>query len=180
MEWDWWPGVTKDGCSNLRSCSGCHIVQGAPTYRTMLSFRLTVLFDTFSIDFAGLLSPDWWSRKRLLITVEHLTGYPITRVTDSETSEEILRLVNGTIIFSFDIQRMIISENRKCFAVIQEQKFTEENGITWKITFEYDPMSSERAKWMITSVKKYIAESDFQKRLPQTDVVKYDSFWLQK
>lgn len=58
---------------------------------------MTGLFGTFSVDFAGSLSPGSNSEKNLLIAVEHFTGWPIVRVMKRETSDVVLSLVEEEV-----------------------------------------------------------------------------------
>lgn len=76
-----------------------------PNYSTNATIPLTDLFDTFSIDFAGLLPKSKEGNRYTLIAVEHLTNWPIAVATKTATGAEVFRFVNEEIITRSDLQR---------------------------------------------------------------------------
>lgn len=116
----------------VRSCVGCQKLKPIPKYRTTLRIPLTGLFDTFSMDFAGSLHLCENEEKYLLIAVEHLTGWPIVRVTTRDTSDVVLSFVQEEIVFCFGLPRYIVSNNARCFKTFQVQAFMWNVGVEWK------------------------------------------------
>lgn len=125
----WWPGITTDIHRYVGSCRAGQVATRVPKYRTRMAFRLTRLFDKFSIDFAGPLPKGPNGEKYLWIAVENLTGRPVIRATTNDTYNKVLKSVREEIIFSFGYPQVIISDSGRCFTANKDQQFMKEHNI---------------------------------------------------
>lgn len=80
-------------------------VQSVPKWRTTMEFRLTGLFDTVSIDVSGSIIFGKTEQKYLLVTVEHLNGWPISRATKYDTSDDALKFLKKRLFFVLSCRR---------------------------------------------------------------------------
>ena len=126
----WWPVVHRDVNDYVRGCDGCQKATPIPKYKTTLQFPMTSLFDTYSIDFAGPLPRTPSGKRYILIAVEHLTGWPITRAIVTSTPEEVLEFVKEEIIHCFGIPRVVVSDKATSFTASVLDAFMARNGIT--------------------------------------------------
>lgn len=69
----WWPFLSLDVTSFVKSYIGCQRYKPLWRYFTTLLMQLYVLFETLSIDFSGLLPVGLKKERYLLIAVPHLT-----------------------------------------------------------------------------------------------------------
>jgi len=70
-----------------------------PTYETTLKRQITNLFEGYSIDFAGpiRLSKDGKDR-HILVCVERMSNWPIVKITESTTSEAVIKFMREEVI----------------------------------------------------------------------------------
>lgn len=111
----WWPEVTAEVFAHVKSCKGCQRAAPIPKYRTSLRMPITGLFYSFSIDFATPLPPGSGGECYLLVAVNHLTSWPLTRATITDTTEVVVKFVEEEIIRPFGPPRTIVSDNAKAF-----------------------------------------------------------------
>ena len=152
----WWPTVHQDVNGYVRGCDGCQKARQIPGYKNTLRFPMTSLFHTYSVDFAGLLPRTPTGNKCVLVAIEHLTGWPIARATESSTAEEVLRFMKEEMIYCFGLPRGVVSDNATCFKASVLDAFMARNGINWKTVLAYAPMSNGRAERMVGTLKRAI------------------------
>lgn len=78
----------------------------------------------------------------MLIFVELLTKWPISRITHNATSEEVITFVDREVIEPFGSPKTIVSDDLRCFTSAASAKFISDHGIEWKPVSEYAPMSN--------------------------------------
>lgn len=116
-----------------------------PHYLATLRMPRSALFETFSINFSGPFPVGLKWEKYLLITVEHLTWWPIARCTKHGTSNVLWEFVQEEIIFTVEPPKAIILDNARCFAPIALQEMMKRHGSLWKTVCGYVPLSNGRA-----------------------------------
>lgn len=158
----WWPSLGSDVSKFVRSCVRCQKSKPIPKYRTTLRIPLTGLFDTFSMDLAGPLPLGENEEKYLLLVVEHLTGWPIVRITTRDTSDVVFSFVQEEIVFCIGPPLYIVSDNARCFTASRVQAFMQNIGIEWKTILQYAPMSNGRAERMVRTIKKGMKQAVFR------------------
>ena len=77
-----------------------------------MSLPITNLFDSFSIDFAGPFSPAQDGSRFMLVSVEHLTGWPLAEATARSTAHVVIDFVSRNIIYPFGPHRRSYSITR--------------------------------------------------------------------
>lgn len=155
----WWPKVATDVYSFVRSCDPCQRMKGIPTYHTKLTRPITNLFEVFSIDFAGPIPSSLDGRDRyILICVEHLTNWPIARITENATAEVVARFVEEEVVSPFGPPKKIISDNAGCFTARLLSNLMGKYGIEWKTVLAYAPMSNGRAERMVGTLKRCVGK----------------------
>lgn len=120
---------------------------------------ITVVFHTFSLDFAGPFPPGPDGERSLLVGVEHLTSWPIVNATVTNTTDVVTNFVPEGILHPFGPPRQIVSDNVICFTVSMVTEMLEAGVIQWNTVAEYAPMSNGRAERMVGSMKKAVSET---------------------
>lgn len=90
----------------------------------------------------------------MLIFVELLTKWPISRITHNATSEEVITFVDREVIEPFGSPKTIVSDDLRCFTSAASAKFISDHGIEWKPVSEYAPMSNWWAERMVGKIKR--------------------------
>ena len=127
-----------------------------PTYRSALRTPLTILFDLFSIDFAGPLPTSRAGNKYMLVCVEHLTGWLIVIPTSNSTGGTVINFVGDHILHPFRPPHIIVSDNAICFTATSIVAFMDEIGTIWKTVAAHAPMSNRRAERMVRTIKNVV------------------------
>lgn len=94
----WWPQLHRDILEYVKSCERCQKTKPLIPYRTTLNIPLAIIFETFSIDFAGLFPKNGSESKYLLIAVEYLTGWTIVAATGDSLAEVVIRFMEEEAI----------------------------------------------------------------------------------
>jgi len=153
----WWPNVVSDVYKFVRSCDACQRMSRLPSYKTTLKRPITNLFEVYSIDFAGpiRLSADGKER-HILVCVEHMSNWPIAKITESTTSKAVIDFISEEIIPQFGPPKTVVSDNASCFTSKSLAEFMKRNDISWKTVLAYAPMSNGRAERMVGTLKSCI------------------------
>lgn len=106
------------------------------------------------------------AEKYLLISSEHLIGWPIERVTSRDTSDMSVDFITDEIIYTFGSLQAIISNNAKCFTACTVQKLMEKYRIKWKIVMEYASISNGLAKRIVGTITRSITDTVLNERKP--------------
>lgn len=125
-------------------------------YRTNQKIALNSLSNFVSIDFGGPLQTPSGGSEYAKIAVEHLTGWPIERETQDETSETVIRFMKEEVIFRFGPPKVVISDKATFFTENKLQKFIYANKKKWKTVLEYEPMRNGRAERMVETLKEAV------------------------
>lgn len=129
---------------------------------------LTGLFDSFSIDFACPIIPGPKIERYLLIAVEHLTGWPLVRVTISDTADVVKDFVKNVILRPFGPPRGFVWDNAKCFTAGVMKDLMASYAVRWSTVGEYASISVGRAERMLGTVKQAIAIITLSDKRPRT------------
>lgn len=133
----------------VHSCSGCQLSQPILPYLTNRRLPRTNLFECYFIDFAVHFPVKTFENQYLLITLEHLTGWPIVRTIKTATSDMVKKFLKEDIMFQFGASTRIISDNGSCFTSATLHSFSLEQDITWINILEYAAVSNGRAERMV-------------------------------
>lgn len=138
----------------------CKFSRAAATYRTNLFVPLTSLFSTFPMDLAGPLPRSKYGNSFLLVCVEGLKGWPLSKATSDATANVIRGFILPDILHTFGSTKTIMSDKASCFRATGMKPFLRARGIEWKTVLAYASMSSRIAEHMIGTLKKSLKNGD--------------------
>lgn len=110
----WSPEVHKDLSGCVRGCEGCQKATTLPKYKTTLYLPITLLFGSFSVDFAGPQPRSGSGKRFVLVAVKHLTSWPIAKPTATLTAEEVKKFIEEELIYSSSSPVISFSDIATC------------------------------------------------------------------
>lgn len=149
----WWPDMMKDIAHYVKTCGNFQKMGSTRLYTTSRFVPQSSLLDVFSIDFASPFPETTAGNKFLLVSVEHLTGWPIVSPTKLATAQTVLNFIKQKIIPPFGAPKVVITDNGACFTAQVLQSFMRQCGTSWRTVLAYAPMSNGRAERMIRTLK---------------------------
>lgn len=93
----WCPSLQRDPREHVKSCHPYQVATQSNRYHKDGVQPVIALFHTFLMDFTGPFPTTKCKNKRILLAVEHLTGWPITREIKSETSVPAIQFFKKVI-----------------------------------------------------------------------------------
>lgn len=143
----------------VKNYIGCLKYKPIPQYYTTLPMPLLSLPEASSIDFSGPHPTERRGEKYPLISVEHVTGWPIARCTKRDNSDVVQSFVLEKSIFIFETPEVKISDKARCFLAVALQQIMKKHGISWKKVCSYTPMSNWRVERIVVTIRRAIKES---------------------
>ena len=99
----------------VNSRTSCQLTSAVERNRTDFRQPVSVLFDTFSVDFAGPLPITDRGNSYVMVAVEHFSWWPIVRATQNQTSDVSIDFYVREIVGQFGIPQFVVSDNGPAF-----------------------------------------------------------------
>lgn len=103
--------------------------QNISPYHANLRIPQTNLFEYYSIDFAGPFPASTSSMRFLLVIVEHKTAWFIIIASSDATSEALINFLKENIVYDFEVQAHIFSNNGQRYTSMKFHLFACSNSI---------------------------------------------------
>ena len=136
----WMPHLVKKIESYCRSCHNCQIHQEKlPYYRFTGQSSISGLFHEFSIDFLGPFPRSKNGFSYILVAIDKLSRYPITKAVSDTTAITATIFIDQEIISRFGIPSSIIADRGSSFTAHIFQEFIKNHGIKLQLVNAYQP-----------------------------------------
>ena len=104
----------KDVRHYVKTCLNCQRRRplGHAAYRPPVQAPVFKLWDTISIDFAGLLPRTSRRNRYILIAVEHVTRWSIARAFKDALASKATTFLQQNVIETYEVPKMIHSDSK--------------------------------------------------------------------
>lgn len=153
----YWNGMYEDIRTHVRLCIRCNEIKPSPK-RTgdMISIHAQRPFDLVGIDVLGGLQPTPRNYTKIVVMVDHFSGYLVCVPVRNETADEIARAM-FELIFKFGAPKMFLSDNGAPFIANANRALEKMLNIGHSFTTPYHPMSNGKTERANKSICKMLA-----------------------
>lgn len=144
---------SNDVSEYVRSCIWWQLSQTITPYQATLRLPITNLFETYSINFAGPLTPIKSGMEYILVAVKHVMGWLLVKSTIDATSGKVVPFLKEDIIYHLGVPGRIISIHRSCFRSMKPRTFSNNADIKWIHTLYHEPDSNGKEGRMAGTLK---------------------------
>ena len=195
----WWPTIERDVQQQISKCPECQAAKGPRTGsergpRHTLERTEIQLFDSWSIDFIGMLPRTFNGNRWIISAIERSTGWPVTAAVPDATSQTVMNFIHERIFTDYGIPHEILTDNGTNLVSEAVEDFLKPTKLKHRTTTPYHPQTNgkiERFNGTIGSMltkylygksvrlwDEYLAQATFAVRLRTHAVGKYSPFFL--
>ena len=157
----WWPKIRVDAAHFVRSWESCQKTNPAEQNGPYGRMPVSGLFHTWSIDFAGPLRETTAGNKSILVAIENLSSWPVSKAigTNSSNSSGVIKFVEEQTCQLYGNPRRILSDGDPKFDSAAVRDYAAGALIEWKIISAYNPRGNATVERMVGTLKRAVQKA---------------------
>lgn len=160
----WRTTVQRDARAYVSSCQSCQLTSSNNGESIIDKQPVLGILHTFWMDFAGPLQTSEGGKKYILVSAEHVTGWPVARAAKFQTSSVHIQFLKEEIVRQFGSLSVLLTDNGQAFSSVSWTDALASLGTKKKPVKPYSPQSNNRAERMVRTMNTAITKTFTKKQ----------------